>query len=115
MLVFVDDPIESHVTFACLRSVNAVVLEQFFEAGDSGLIEGAIAIDEPDSLFENHYLLLCFSVTFVSGRLHFLDFGHDLALHGLFDSGISEWSDNYIPSLPSLLINIIIGQCSKSE
>lgn len=112
MLIFIDDPVESHVALACLGSVDAIVLEQFFKAGDSGFVEGTIAIDQPDSLIEDHYLLLCFGVSFLPGGLHLLDFRHDLVLHGLLEAGVPEWSDNYIPSLPSLLINIIIGQAS---
>lgn len=95
-----EEPLEGHVIvlkgdlvkghgLEGLVPVFAVVPENFLEGADPFLVQGPAAVNESDSLVEDHYFLLSLFVTLALCDLHLLYFGCDFVLHGLLDIGIA--------------------------
>ena len=69
--------------------VLAVMPENFLEGADPFLVQGPAAIDEFDSLVEDHYFLLGLFVALALCDLHLLNFSCDFVFHGFLYIGIS--------------------------
>ena len=95
VLVLVVDLVEGH-RVARLLPVLAIVLEQLMQVANPGLIEGTAAVDESDSLIEDHDLLYGLRVALLLGCTHLLDLCLYLVLDHLLEGWVAEWQEEYV-------------------